>query len=77
MVAERNSAVRKAVECKVDERKAVEPAEHNSAEVAEHIAAEHIVAVGLAERKAVEPAEPEEPVGYFRPFSLHLQKQYK
>ncbi|WP_427876274.1 hypothetical protein [Gardnerella sp. 2492-Sm] len=72
MVAERNSAVRKAVECKVAEQ-----AEHNSAEVAEHIAAEHIVAVGLAERKAAEPAEPEEPVGYFRPFSLHLQKQYK
>ena len=76
-----------AAEYKAAERMAaVEQAEHTVAEVAEHKtaeAAERMAAVGLAECKSVglaeleEPAELAEPAGYFRPFSLHLQKQYK
>lgn len=68
-----------AAEHKAAERKAAaEQAEHKAAEAAERMAA-----VGLAECKSVglakleEPAELAEPAGYFRPFSLHLQKQYK
>lgn len=61
-----------------EHKAAVEQAEHKAAEAAERMAA-----VGLAECKSVglaeleEPAELAEPAGYFRPFSLHLQKQYK
>lgn len=76
-----------AAEHKAAERMAaVEQAEHTVAEVAEHKtaeAAERMAAVRLAECKSVglaeleEPAELAEPAGYFRPFSLHLQKQYK
>ena len=71
----------------VADHMAAEAAEHKAAvEQAEHTvaeAAEHKAAVGLAECKSVglaeleEPAELAEPAGYFRPFSLHLQKQYK